>query len=124
MSVNKPKTTPWNRIKAEYLDGVTPKELAIKYDITAKSISNKANKEKWTSKKAKINENLGDRVQKELEEITTLGIKRLKELLNSKEIKPNELISAIRLGFETTLLNKNKEKKEDDLLPPNITIQF
>ena len=124
MAKEKPKTTPWNSIKAEYLKGVTPKELAIKYELTAKQVSDKANKENWTRKKSEISENLEDRVQKELEEITTLGIKRLKQLLNNEEIKPNELISAIRLGFDTTLLNKNKEKKEDDLPPPNITIQF
>ena len=27
------KTTAWNKIKAEYLQGVTPKELAEKYQI-------------------------------------------------------------------------------------------
>ena len=27
------KTTPWNKIKADYLNGVTPKELAEKYGL-------------------------------------------------------------------------------------------
>jgi len=121
---NKPKTTPWNKIKAEYLAGATPKSLAEQYEIEAKTISNKANKENWTSKKARISKNLEERVQKELELITELGIARLKGLLRSETIRDSELISAIRLGFDTTLLNKNKEKKEDDLPPPNITIQF
>lgn len=34
--------TPWNKIKKEYLEGVTPKELALKYKIKAKTIINKA----------------------------------------------------------------------------------
>ena len=124
MATNKPKTTPWNKIKAEYLAGATPKSLAEKYGLSAKTISVKASNNKWTSKLIEINENLEDRVRKELELITELGIARLKGLLRSETIRDSELISAIRLGFDTTLLNKNKEKKEDDLPPPNITIQF
>ena len=45
------KTTPWNKIKKEYLDGVTPKELAIKYKIKARSISDKAYEEDWKEEK-------------------------------------------------------------------------
>jgi len=115
MAKQQPKTTPWNKIKAEYLAGVTPKSLSSKYEIDAKTISNKANKERWTKKKAKISENLEERVQKELEQITELGIARLKELLSpTKLIKDGDLISAIRLGFDTTLLNKKQDKKEDE----------
>lgn len=44
-------TTPWLKIKAEYLQGATPKELANKYDLTAKQITSKANRDKWVIEK-------------------------------------------------------------------------
>lgn len=48
------KTTPWTKIKAEYLSGVAPKELADKYGLKSKQISDKANKDKWVVEKAEI----------------------------------------------------------------------
>lgn len=124
MATQQQKTTPWNKIKAEYLAGATPKSLAEKYGIDINLIYNKIKGGKWTPKKSEIIQNLEDRVQKELELITELGIARLKGLLMKETIRDSELISAIRLGFDTTLLNKNKEKKEDDLPPPNLIIQL
>lgn len=112
--------TPKNKIKAEYLQGATPKELAEKYNLDVKTISNWAYDEKWTRKKKEISEKLEEKVQKELELITELGIARLKGLLCSQLIKDNDLISAIRLGFDTTLLNKNKDNKDDELPPTKI----
>lgn len=106
--MNNKIVTPWVKIKAEYLAGATPKELSLKYRISANAISNKFSLNGTTKKVKEIQSNLGDVMQVELDEITIQGIKRLKELLTSQEIKPSELISAIRLGFELTILSKNK----------------
>jgi len=57
------KTTLWVKIKAEYLQGATPAELGKKYGLTAKQISDKANKEKWTTDKSKICEEVRDHRQ-------------------------------------------------------------
>lgn len=108
------KTVPWNEVKAKYLKGATPKALGIEYGITASQVSDKAKREKWVAKKAIISQNIETKTKTELEDISELCTKKLKELL-TKDIKPNELIAAIRLGFDITLLNKNKTDGENGL---------
>ena len=41
------KETPWLEIKTAFLKGVTAKELAAKYKIKARSITDKAYEERW-----------------------------------------------------------------------------
>ena len=48
------KAIPWNKIKAEYLQGAVPRELASKYNIDAKTIGNKASANNWVVKKKEI----------------------------------------------------------------------
>lgn len=63
------KATPWIKIKADYLAGITPVALAEKYkkySVTSKAINEKASKENWVDEKAtpsqdyKIHELLGE----------------------------------------------------------------
>lgn len=111
----KSKTTPWNKIKVEYLEGATPKELGLKYQIKPKVISDRFSGMGVVEEKRIISKEIQENVKVTLEGISTLSIKRLKELLNRDDIKPNELIAAIRLGFDITLLNKNKADDEEGM---------
>ena len=48
---------PWTKIRAEWLKGgITQKELAKKYGLSEKTISNRAYKEGWKKEKGKIRE--------------------------------------------------------------------
>ena len=57
---------PWIEIKAKYLLGSTPKQLADKYNLTSKQIRDKASREKWKYKKGalvdKIDEEIGNQI--------------------------------------------------------------
>jgi uncharacterized protein YjcR len=104
------KTTPWNKIKKEYLDGVTPKELAIKYKIPAKSIHEKSSKENWTGEKASISKNLQVDVQEKIKELTNLALDTLKNVINDPEAKHTDKVSASKALLDVSGLKSVKQE--------------
>lgn len=95
----KMKTTPWNKIKAEYLAGATPKELALKYKISAKSISDKFSKGGVVEEKRKISKE----IEEQIKEKTILSAEEVLELItkiatNEQEKTSNRLKAAELLG--------------------------
>lgn len=110
MAAKSQKVTPWVQIKAEYLQGAFPKELAAKYNITAKQISDKANKEKWVAAKAEICEKVREKAESQLDRITNLALERLEEVLTMDLIKTNDLIAAIGKAIEISGLKSSKQE--------------
>ena len=107
------KTTPWNKIKADYLQGVTPKELAVKYKVKARSISDKAYKENWGVEKSIISENLREKTEDKIERITNIALKRLEDVLTNEEVKTNDLVSAIGKALDISGLKSQKHEVEN-----------
>lgn len=103
------KTTPWNKIKAEYLQGVTPKELAQKYHLKAKQISDKANEEKWVAEKAKISENLRIDVQERIKDLTNQALEALCNVINDPECKNTDKVSAAKAILDVSGLKSIKQ---------------
>ncbi len=106
------KITPWNIIKAAYLEGVTPKQLAEKYGITAKSIREKASKEGWTNEKATISNNLQLNTQDRIKELTNIALDALAEVINDPECKNAEKISAAKAILDVSGLKSVKQELE------------
>lgn len=104
------KTTPWNKIKADYLNGVTPKELSGKYKITAKSIHEKASKEKWVEEKASICKNVQEDVQERIKELTNLALETLRNVINDPESKSQDKVSASRAILDVSGLKSLKQE--------------
>lgn len=104
------KTTPWLKIKAEYLQGITPKELAKKYNIKAKAISDKANELKWVAEKSKISENIRKNTEDIVKEITELALKRLQDILNNDEIPAIVTVQAIGKAIDISGLKNSKQE--------------
>lgn len=75
--------TNWKRIKAEYLKGgQSYADLAQKYGVAAKTISNRAYKEGWTKEKGKIREEIGEELR---ERVVRARVKELQTLLDANE---------------------------------------
>lgn len=66
MARKEDKKIPWNEIKAKYLLGATPKELAEKYGLTSKQIRDKAHREKWKYKKTAINDKVDNIIEESI----------------------------------------------------------
>lgn len=98
----------WAKIKKEYLEGMSPKELEAKYGTPAKSISNKAYEEDWTSKKQKISEEIEEISKERLLNLTNLALDKLEGVLNRDEIKDTDLISAIGKALDISGLKSSK----------------
>ena len=103
------KTTPWNKIKKDYLNGITPKELASKYKITAKSIHEKASKENWVDERASICKNLQESVQ----ELTNLALDTLCEVIKADDSKYQDKVSASKAILDISGLKTQKHEVEN-----------
>jgi len=111
----KAQCTPWLKIKKEYLQGVTPKELAVKYDLAASTITNKACKESWLVEKEIISNNIKNVVANEIAEIQSLTLNRIKEQLNrprKSEINPDGITDSDLNGVIGRANEVNKLKSE------------
>lgn len=103
------KTTPWNKIKAEYLQGVTPKDLAQKYKISGKTIREKASKEGWVEEKTTICNNLQQDVQNRIKEMTNVALEALCDVINDPKCKNADKVSAARAILDVSGLKSLKQ---------------
>lgn len=103
------KTTPWNKIKSEYLQGVTPKELAMKYKLNAKAIHEKASKESWVDEKASISKNMQEITQERIAGLTNLALDTLAEVVNDKECEKNTRVQAAKALLDISGLKNSKQ---------------
>lgn len=104
------KTTPWNEIKADYLNGVTPKELAEKYKITAKQIHDKAFRDSWVAEKTSISEKTRESVQNRIKELTDLALETLCNVINDPESDNKDKVSASKAILDVSGLKSLKQE--------------
>jgi CRISPR/Cas system CMR subunit Cmr6 (Cas7 group RAMP superfamily) len=106
------KTTPWNKIKADYLNGVTPKELAKKYSLTPKQIHDKANRDSWVKEKTSIAEKTREDVQERIKELTNLALETLCEVIKADDSKYQDKVSASKAILDVSGLKSLKQEIE------------
>ena len=104
------KTTAWNKIKADYLKGVTPKELAEKYKIDINKLYNKIDNDSWAKKKTEINENIRNDVQERIKELTNLALETLCEVIKAGDSKYQDKVSASKAILDVSGLKSLKQE--------------
>ena len=109
------KITPWTKIKAEYLQGATPKDLAKKYKLTAKQVSDKANKDKWTAEKTEICENVRETIQDKIKDLSNNALEVLNEVMNDPEAKDADKVSAAKAILDVSGLKTQKQEITGDI---------
>lgn len=106
--------TPWSKIRAEWLKGgITQKELAKKYGLSEKTISNRAYKEGWKKEKGKIREKTEEAVRGRIVRARVNHLERLIEA-NEKIITGLEKLAGMieekpELFFDKTKGLRNAE---------------
>ena len=110
-------TTPWNKIKAEYLQGVAPKELAKKYNLSPNTIHTKFCQDGTTKKLKELTSNLSEEIRDKIDKATTLAIRRLTEMLESTETKDADLVAATRAILDVSGLKSQKVEATVTELP-------
>lgn len=103
------KTTPWNEIKAEYLRGVTPKELAEKYSLKAQAIYDKANRDNWVQEKSRIAEKTLEITQERIASLTNLALDTLCEVINDSESRKDIKVQAAKALLDISGLKNSKQ---------------
>ena len=104
------KATPWNKIKADYLNGVTPKELAEKYKIDINKLYYKIDNDSWAKEKTKINENIRNDVQERIKELTDLALETLCEVIKAGDSKYQDKVSASKAILDVSGLKSLKQE--------------
>lgn len=104
------KTTPWNKIKKEYLEGVLPKDLATKYATTSNAIRSKACKEKWGVEKETICNNVQQTVEERIKTLTNKALQALESVIDDPECKPADKVSASKALLDVSGLKSVKQE--------------
>lgn len=104
------KTIPWTRIKAEYLQGVTPQGLAKKYKLTVKQLSDKAYRDKWKDERAKIYEKTRENIQDKIQKYSNEAIEVLREVMKAPESKNLDKVSAAKALLDISGLKSSKQE--------------
>lgn len=104
------KTTAWHKIKADYLNGVTPKELAEKYKLPVEKIYYKIDNDSWAKEKTKINENVRSDVQNRIKELTDLALETLCNVINDPESDNKDKVSASKAILDVSGLKSLKQE--------------
>ena len=110
-------TTPWNKIKAEYLQGVAPKELAAKYNLAPATIHTKFCQDGTSKKLKELTSNLSEEIRDKIDKATTIAIRRLTEMLESEETKDADLVAATRAILDVSGLKSQKVEATVTELP-------
>lgn len=108
----KSKTIPWTKIKAEYLQGVTPKDLAAKYGTTSKVIRDKADHDNWFQEKTAIYDNVRQSTEEQIKDLTKLALGELKCVLSDSEADYRDKIAAARAVLDVSGLKSSKQEIE------------
>lgn len=104
------KITPWTKIKAEYLQGATPKELAKKYNLTAKQIRDKASRNKWSYEKSTICDETRQNIQSKIQELSNNALEVLSEVMNHPDTEDKDRVSAARAILDVSGLKSVKQE--------------
>ena len=103
------KTTPWNKIKAEYLQEVPPRELAAKYKVDIDRLYKKIENDKWAAELREIKGNIGNKVQDRIEKLTNLALDTLEEVANDVKCEKNTRVQAAKALLDISGLKNSKQ---------------
>ena len=110
-------TTPWNKIKAEYLQGVAPKELAAKYKIKASAIHTKFNKDGTSRKLRELTSNLQDEIREKIEKASSKVIDKLFKIVEADDATNSDVVAAARAILDVSGLKSQKVEAKVGELP-------
>ena len=109
------KTIPWLKLKAEYLQGVTPQMLAKKYKLTSKQIRDKANRGNWANEKATIRDKTRQNLQNKIDVLSNNALEVLSEVMNNLETENKDKVSAARAILDVSGLKSVKQEITADV---------
>lgn len=104
------KATPWNKIKADYLNGVTPKELAEKHKVEIEKLYKKIENDKWAVELREIKGKIGNDVQERIKELTNLALETLCEVIKAGDSKYQDKVSASKAILDVSGLKSLKQE--------------
>lgn len=113
----------WTKIQIEYEQGKKPEELAEKYGLTPKQISDKAYRNNWkkpSETNAKRIEESRKKYDKEINELTGLALKVLREIANNPEAKDTDRINAAKGILDVSGLKKESHDINLDNSPVEV----
>lgn len=109
------KTIYWLNLKAEYLLGATPKELAKKYNLTSKQVRDKANRENWANEKATIRDKTRQNLQNKIDGLLNKVLDVLSEVMNNPLAENKDKVAAARAILDVSGLKRLTQEIKTDV---------
>lgn len=106
----KKKTTPWLKIKAEYLQGATPKELAAKYKLIAICFIMNLFCGKWVNEKERLEEKTRENLKEKIKDLTNLALEALVQVIKDPECENRDKVSASKAILDISGLKSSKQE--------------
>lgn len=104
------KNIPWLQIKADYLQQIPPRDLAKKYKISAKTISDKANEERWKEEKAKLSENVRKCLEQDIKDGSNEAVSYLRSVVQDEDAETKDRIAAAKGILDVSGLKSSKQE--------------
>lgn len=104
------KAIAWNKIKADYLNGVTPKELAEKHKVEIEKLYKKIENDKWAVELREIKGKIGNDVQERIKELTNLALETLCDVIKAGDSKYQDKVSASKAILDVSGLKSLKQE--------------
>lgn len=102
--------TAWTKVKKEYLEGVTPKELAKKYKIQINELYKQIENGKWAAELREIKGNLGNLVQQRIQALTNKSLDALESIIDGGCAKDSDVVSAAKAILDISGLKSSKQE--------------
>ena len=104
------RNVPWLKIKADFLIQIPPRDLAVKYKVPKKVISDRANQEGWVTEKTKIYENVRISVEDEIKQGARESVAFLRSVVNNEEEDTKDRISAAKGILDVSGMKSSKQE--------------
>lgn len=100
----------WAKVKKDYLEGVTHKELCKKYKIDIDRLYKKIENEKWAAERREIQGNIGNIVKDRVQALTNKALDTLETIIEDDSAKDCDRVSAARAVLDISGLKSSKQE--------------
>ena len=103
----------WANIQIEYETGTKPNELAEKYGLNSRQISDKAYKDNWKSPKelqARKVEISREKYNVKISRLIDKSFSELEKILNNEDAKDSDKINAVKCVIDISGLKKESQE--------------
>lgn len=104
------KGIAWLKIKKDYLEGISPKELSEKYKVDIEKLYKKIENDKWAAELREIKGNIGNKVQDKIDRISNKALDTCEQVMDDKQASYKDKLTAANIALSVSGLKSSKQE--------------